>query len=159
MITLPDSQIRVLGPVPELDFFDSQTKDLGQGMTALSFWALSMRHQSRVIGLAFKIRDVISALFGVKKIGGFSGRVPPQVEVGSYIDFFLVEYISDDVLILTERDRHLDVMTCVSMQGSEVTITSSVDVHNWFGHAYMVPVGIAHRWIVRSILNRVAKNL
>ncbi|MEL7521783.1 MAG: DUF2867 domain-containing protein [Cyanobacteria bacterium J06553_1] len=58
-------------------------------------------------------------------------------------------------MVLTERDRHLDVMTCISINGPTVSITSSVLIHNWFGHAYMIPVGIAHRWIVRRMLRRL----
>jgi len=62
-------------------------------------------------------------------------------------------------LVLTERDKHLDVMTCIATQGPLVTITSSVKVHNWFGRAYMVPVGLAHRRIVRGLLRRVSRSV
>ncbi|WP_368733762.1 DUF2867 domain-containing protein, partial [Glutamicibacter soli] len=84
----------------------------------------------------------------MKKIGGFSAVPRSSIQVGEHLDFFLVEHVAPDILVLTERDRHLDVMTCISTLGNSVTITSSVVTHNAFGRAYMVPVGPAHRLIV-----------
>lgn len=96
-------------------------------------------------------------MFGVKRIGGFSGQQTLTVKVGDYLDFFLVEHVDDECLALTERDRHLDVMTCLSIQGDTLSVTSSVCTHNLFGRAYMIPVGIAHPWIVRGMLKRWRK--
>lgn len=118
-----------------------------------------MSRPSWILKVAFRIRDVISSKFGVKKIGGFSTAAPTAVAVGDKLDFFLVEYVSDDVLTLSERDRHLDVLTCISTQGKTLTITSSVQTHNTFGRAYMLPVGPAHKWIVRSFLRRIKKHV
>ena len=63
---------------------------------------------------AFRIRDAVSSAFGVKRIGGFSGKPIEFVSVGQHLDFFLVEHADDECLVLTQRDRHLDVMTCIS---------------------------------------------
>ena len=71
------------------------------------------------------------------------------------LDFFLVEHVSDDVLSLSERDTHLDVLTCISVSGHELTITSSVQIHNTFGRLYMLPVAPAHKLIVRSFPRRL----
>lgn len=108
-----------------------------------------------LMSLAFKIRDAVSARFGVKRIGGFSKVRQTSVSVGDKLDFFVLEYVAPNVLVLTERDTHLDVMTCISVNDTEVAITSSVVVHNTFGRLYMIPVGIAHRVIVRSTLKRL----
>lgn len=152
---MPDSNIRILQPVPELNYFDTQSVQLGRKPSPLEAWNAAMDHPQPLLKLAFRVRDAISSVFGVKRIGGFSGEQKQAVKVGDHLDFFLVEYAGDDALVLTERDRHLDVMTCISVDGTAVSITSSVRVHNLFGHAYMIPVGIAHRWIVRSSLKRV----
>ncbi len=109
-----------------------------------------------LLDLAFRIRDAVSARFGVRRIGGLGTTPSDGVRVGERLDFFLVEHVAPDLLVLTERDRHLDVMTCISTQGAELTITSSVVTHNLFGRAYMVVVGPAHRLIVRAMLRRLA---
>lgn len=114
-----------------------------------------MRDPQPLLKIAFRIRDTISSAFGVKRIGGFSGEAAASVSVGEHLDFFLVEYVDDACLVLTERDRHLDVMTCISVQARTLSVTSSVCVHNLFGRAYMIPVGIAHRWIVRHMFRRL----
>ncbi len=106
---------------------------------------------------AFKIRDAIAARFGVKRIGGFSNTPVTHVEVGDKLDFFLIEDITPHRLTLTERDTHLDVMTCVTAQDGRVTITSSVLTHNWFGKVYMWPVAPAHKLIVALTLARLKR--
>lgn len=159
MIALDSSPVRVLAPVETLNYYDKQTVSLAKPVSPLLAWNLIMEDPQPLLNVAFKIRDAVSALFGVKSIGGFSGTREDTVSVGDYLDFFLVEYTDDNALVLTERDRHLDVMTCISTQGKELSITSSVKVHNLFGKAYMVPVGIAHRSIVKNMLKRLQAKL
>ncbi len=109
--------------------------------------------------LAFRMRDAISSLFGVKRIGGFSGARQETVHAGEQLDFFLVEHSAPDILVLTERDQHLDVMICLSITDRVFTITSSVVTHNVFGCIYMLPVGLAHKLIVNRDLRRLKRKL
>lgn len=110
------------------------------------------------LALAFRLRDAISARFGVKRIGGFSGAPVPVPKVGDHLDFFLVEAAEPGRLTLTARDRHLEVMICVT-GGTRLTITASVVTHNLFGRAYMLVVGPAHRLIVWIMLRRLVRGL
>lgn len=109
--------------------------------------------------LAFRTRDRISALFGVQRIGGFSGKRLESVQAGDRLDFFVVEHSAPDSLVMTNRDRHLDVMICVSTADRLLTVTASVVTHNAFGRLYMVPVGLAHRLIVGRDLRRLQRRL
>ncbi len=156
MATAP---VHTLRPLPELDYHDSRSILLPVQITALQAWNLMTAEQGPLMRLAFRTRDGISALFGVKRIGGFSGTRREAVQAGDYLDFFRVEYSAPEVLVLTERDRHLDVMTCVSLVDRELTITSSVVTHNTFGRLYMLPVGPAHKLIVNSYLKRLQRKL
>ncbi|WP_341234818.1 DUF2867 domain-containing protein [uncultured Sulfitobacter sp.] len=155
MIVLPNTNIRILGPVPMLYYYDRQDTRIPKKMTALTAWNTIMSDPQPLLKIAFRIRDTVSSIFGVKRIGGFSGKPVDQISVGQNLDFFLVEYVDDECLVLTERDRHLDVMTCISIEGETLSVTSSVCVHNLFGRAYMIPVGVAHRWIVRGMFRRL----
>ncbi len=155
MNVLPDTNIRVLRPISELCYYDKQDTLLPEKMTALAAWNMIMSEPQPLLKIAFQIRDAISSVFGVKRIGGFSGKPANSIEIGQYLDFFLVEYVDDECLVLTERDRHLYVMTCISIKGQLLSVTSSVCVHNLFGRAYMMPVGVADRWIVRSMFKRL----
>lgn len=155
MFTLLDDNVHILAPLDALDYFDRQTVSVARELSPLMAWNLIMEDPQPLLKLAFKLRDIVSTRFGVKSIGGFSGVSQDNVKTGDHLDFFLVEYSDDNVLVLTERDNHLDVMTCVSTSGNTVSITSSVVVHNFFGKAYMLPVGIAHKFIVRNMLRRL----
>ena len=155
MIVQPN--IHILQPLDTLDYYDSRSVLLPVEITPLEAWNLALAGAQPVLRAAFRVRDAVSARFGVKRIGGFSGVPKTSVEVGEHLDFFLVEHAAPDVLVLTERDRHLDVMTCISTQGRELTITSSVVTHNAFGRAYMLPVGPAHKLIVNWMLRRIKR--
>ena len=131
-------------------------------MTPVEAWGRIMADPLPGLALAFRIRDAVSARFGVARIGGFSGApvgahvVAPKV--GDRLDFFLVEGAEPGRLTLTARDRHLDVMICVT-GGRRLGITASVVTHNRFGRAYMWVVGPAHRLIVRVMLRRLLRGL
>lgn len=148
-----------LGPPETLHYFDRRSIALPVSITPLQAWNLIMAEPQPILRAAFWIRDAVSARFGVKRIGGFSQGRRDSVAVGDYLDFFLVERVEPDALVLTERDRHLDVMTCISTSNSSVTVTSSVVTHNLFGRVYMLPVGFAHKLIVQGMLRRLKTRL
>ncbi|MDZ4395913.1 DUF2867 domain-containing protein [Cypionkella sp.] len=148
---------QLIAPRAELTYLDSQSVELPAPITALQAWRLVMAKPLPGLGLAFKLRDAISARFGVARIGGFSGAVGNAPQVGDHLDFFLIEHIDDQTLSLTARDRHLDVMTCITVEGARLAITASVVTHNWFGRLYMLPVAPAHRLIVWAMLRRLRR--
>jgi len=150
--TAPPQKAHLLAPVDQLDFFHSRSCTLSRPVSAFKAWEIIRSEPIPFLRQAFWVRDRISALFGVKPIGGISPARAIIPEKGDRLDFFLVEYISSDVLVLTVRDRHLDVMTCISVDEKTVSVTTSVITHNWFGRAYMLPVAPAHGWIVRRSL-------
>ncbi len=152
-------EIVTLAGRDRLWFYDCARAELPVALGALEAWNLIMSEPQPLMQLAFRIRDAISARFGVRRIGGFSGTRHARVEVGDRLDFFLVERAGPHLLVLTERDRHLDVMTCISTAGKEVAITSSVITHNLYGRIYMLAVGPAHRLIVRNMLRRLRRRL
>lgn len=159
LYTLPNFHIQTLAPPEELSFFDQQSETLSKTITPLEAWGMLLAKPSPILGFAFRVRDAISSQFGVKKIGGFSSDMPKSVSVGDKLDFFLVEHVSENTLSLSERDTHLDVLTCISTHENELTITSSVITHNAFGRIYMLPVSPAHKLIVWSFLRRIKKEL
>lgn len=151
--------MQTLRPLAELEYHDSRSVLLPHPITALMAWSLMTAEPGPFLRLAFGIRDAISSLFGVARIGGFSGQRRDSVQVGDRLDFFVVEHAAPDQLVLTNRDRHLDVMICLSTADRLLTVTASVVTHNAFGRVYMVPVGLAHRLIVRRDLGRLRHRL
>jgi hypothetical protein len=148
----------LIAPRQKVDFFHEGAVDLPRALTPVQAWGRIMADPLPGMALAFRIRDAISARFGVQKIGGFSGAEVTAPKVGDHLDFFLVEGVEPDRLTLTARDRHLDVMICV-IGGRRLSVTASVVTHNLFGRAYMLVVGPAHRLIVWAMLRRLLRRL
>ncbi|WP_323783257.1 DUF2867 domain-containing protein [Leisingera sp.] len=153
------ARIQILAPAKELDFLDTQSIVLPVPVTPLAAWNIMHARPPPGMNLAVRLRDAISACFGVKGIGAISRTPKAAVKTGDKLDFFLVEALSDEVLTLTVRDRHLDVMTCVSSNSGVLSVTSSVKTHNLFGRVYMIPVRPAHRLIVARTLKRLQQEL
>lgn len=143
----------------ELDYYHVRSVQLPVHISPLDAWNIITADSGLLMRTAFQIRDAISAKFGVKRIGGFTGAERKDVHVGDHLDFFLVEHSDPQMLILTERDRHLDVMICISIADRLLTITSSVVTHNLYGRIYMVPVGVAHKVIVGSYVKALKRKL
>jgi hypothetical protein len=151
------SPAHTLSALPDLDYYHSRSVLLPVEITTLDAWNFMRAKPGRRMRLAFRTRDSISSLFGVERIGGFSGARRETVQAGEKLDFFLVEHSAPDLLVLSVRDRHLDVMICLSITDRVFTITSSVVTHNVFGRLYMLPVGLVHKLLVNRDLERLKR--
>lgn len=155
------SAARLLAPAERCDFLDIARATLPGTWSALDLWNGMMARPVPGLGLAFRLRDAISTCFGVQRIGGFSGERHEMVVAGEPLDFFMVEGATPERLLLSARDRHLDVLICVTASpvagATEAAITSSVVTHNLFGRVYMLPVQPVHRVLVRWMLSRLAE--
>ena len=76
------AQVELVAPRADLNFFDQQSVVVSTPMTPLEAWTRIMAEPLPFMATAFKLRDAISAQFGVKRIGGFSGKAPGFVQVG-----------------------------------------------------------------------------
>lgn len=140
----------------DLDFLHADSVPLMAPLTALQVYCAMTSHVPGWLAKAFRIRDIISRRFNVADIHGFSPRDPEHLPaVGERLDFFTVEAISDQQLVLTSRDTHLAVMVCMDVEGQRLNVTTSVKCFNTFGRLYMVPVGRVHGLIVRRMLGNL----
>lgn len=154
---------RLIADRRELDFFHSATITTDAVQTAFDAYCVMTADIPLLLRLAFWLRDWVSAAFGVKKIGGFEKQRPVIApKVGEMLDFFSVEEVSPDRLVLTSRDRHLAVMVCLDLRSRGNTnfskclrVTASVVTNNRFGRLYMLPVAPAHRLIVSWMLEKL----
>ena len=131
MATLPPNA-ELLAPRDRLNYFDAQSRALPQDMTALQAWNALMARPLPLMGLAFKIRDKISSLFGVKQIGGFTGDRKDTVQTGDHLDFFLV----DDAFRMGEYIQAGDAKGTV-----EKISVRSIQLRHHNGPVYTVPFG------------------
>ncbi|MDR2314918.1 MAG: DUF2867 domain-containing protein [Pseudomonas sp.] len=140
----------------DLDFLHSDSIQLTAPMTALQAYCAMTSDVPGWLAKAFRIRDFISRRFNVADIHGFASQDPAHVPaVGERLDFFTVEAISEQQLVLTSRDTHLAVMVCMDVWERHMSVTTSVRCFNAFGRLYMLPVGLAHGPIVKRMLRNI----
>ncbi len=157
----------VPAPIPPLadlvadppDWVAVDIRPLPRPMTAYQAWRALLTRPLPGVALAMRLRDRVAGWFGLDRLNSrldpSLGRWPADPQPGDRLDFFTIERISPEVLTLAARDRHLDTITCITTTDGRLSVTSSVITHNWLGRAYMLPVGPAHRLIVRLMLARL----
>ena len=149
----------LIGPVSDVHYIDVRSLDLPRAFTPLEIWDRMMATGMPGLKLAFWLRDRLAGLAGIRSIGGLTTERPATPKPGDMLDFFTIERIDDEELVLTVRDHHLDVMISVLTGNRRLTITASVHNRNWLGRLYMIPVAPAHRMIVILMNRRLARQL
>jgi len=100
------------------------------------------------------LRNMLMAPLGLRTSG--AGLVPPRDMIG----LFPVVSETPDRLIAGFNDKHLDfrVVVDVTAPGGvrQVTATTLVKTHNWFGRTYLAIIMPFHRLIVPALLRQVA---
>lgn len=142
----------------QLDYFDVQTMEISNELSAMDFYVLMTQHQPKWIGYSFSVRDFFCRLFGIKTIQGFTeGGIDREAKKAH---FFQILDEQQDKLTLAIRDKHLDVCICIRLmplneQKNRVHVIASVKEHNILGKIYMVPVAKFHPIVVKSMFKNI----
>jgi hypothetical protein len=103
------------------------------------------------------VRDVMVTPFGVKT----SGEVRASRADNERVDFFPVQWESNDEIVLGEDDRHLDFRLSLirrsSPSGTQLIATTVVHSHNAFGLTYLNVISPFHHLVVRANPARCAQ--
>ena len=100
------------------------------------------------------LRNILVAPFGLKK----SGAKEPAP--GGMIGIFPVISETPERVVAGFNDSHLDFRVVVDVASSgarqNVTWTTLVKTHNWFGRTYLAIILPFHRLILRAMMRQVA---
>jgi len=101
------------------------------------------------------LRNAIAAPFGLKTSG--AGDANTQGMIG----LFPVLSETPERLVAGFNDHHLDFRVVVEVVAAgevrEVTATTLVLTHNWFGRTYLAVIHPFHRLIAKSLLGQVCE--
>jgi hypothetical protein len=107
----------------------------------------------RWIEALVNLRNMIVAPFGLKT----SGKDEPNAR--GMIGLFPVLNETPERLVAGFDDHHLDFRVVVDVApasgGRDVTATTLVLTHNWFGRAYLAAIMPFHRLIAKTLLRQV----
>ncbi len=99
------------------------------------------------------VRNVLVAPFGLKTSG--ASTTTPRDMIG----LFPVVSQTPERLVAGFNDSHLDFRVVVDVTtngaGQQVTATTLVKTHNWFGRTYLAIILPFHRLVVRAMLAQV----
>lgn len=161
----PPANSRILSLIPGSNFHDAWTVQARQPeLSALGQFLKAMTATPTWVGRCMDWRNRMVERLGLKNLGSmnsFDPQKPAQAyQVGDRVGIFTLFEQSFDEVLLGDRDKHLDVV--LSVHRTEpvpghvwVTVTTVVQVHNWLGHLYMLPVKPMHRIIAPAVLRGV----
>jgi hypothetical protein len=113
-----------------------------------------MAQQPRWAEALVNLRNMLVAPLGLKT----SGKGAPAP--GGMIGIFPVLSETPDRLIAGFNDSHLDFRVVVDVTAPDgvrqVTLTTLVKTHNWFGRTYLAVIMPFHRLIAPALLRQVA---
>jgi hypothetical protein len=103
------------------------------------------------------VRDVMVTPFGVKT----SGEVRASKADNERVDFFPVQWESNDEIVLGADDRHLDFRLSLLRRNSraraQLVATTVVRSHNAFGRTYLNVIRPFHHLVIRTSLAHFAR--
>ena len=107
---------------------------------------------------AMDMRNSVVSRLGLKDLGRLSNietsKPAANYQVGDAVGIFSLQHRSDDEVVMSDSDRHLDVRVSLFKARAQQRLVLSTVVHvrNWLGRLYMLPVAPVHRIIVPALL-------
>ena len=112
------------------------------------------------VDFLFKLRNSIVKLLGLKAEMADLRDIKPSCMVGQSYGIFTIFNKSHREVIMGTDDKHLDFRVSLLVDDSEKLIISTVvKFHNTLGRSYFSIVKHFHRFIVPSMIKRMAANL
>jgi len=148
------------------DFFDSYEMPLAHDCrSALEIYLMITAKTPSWVKFLMTTRNCIAAVLGLKNLGHLGdlnqAKASSAYRVGDRVGIFSLLSLSDDVIILGDFDKHLDVKVSVCKLAREgrrfVAVTTVGHIHNLLGRIYMLLVAPIHRLIVPAVLVRAAE--
>ncbi len=146
------------------DFKDAYSAKLSHAaLSPTEIFLAASRAVPRWAEALMAIRNRMVRLVGLKDVGALRvplQKAPQDYSVGDQLGIFLVFAKTEDEIVLGIDDKHLDVRVSILKSPKDAapgyTVSTIVNVRNWLGKLYMLPVSRIHPLIVRAMMGRAA---
>jgi hypothetical protein len=153
-----------------VDSFQGTLDDIENKFTAVDVSKAFFSSGPKWVGKLVALRNKIVSIVGLKtssNIGAGEKHFRDfKCEPGEQIGLFKVFSKTDNEVILGEDDKHLNFRVSLFLEQhtsdvkkKDLTISTTVAFHNWFGRLYFLPVQPFHKLIVPAMLRGIIKEL
>ncbi|MBS0428715.1 MAG: DUF2867 domain-containing protein [Proteobacteria bacterium] len=161
-IPLP-TDVRVAAQYPGAFLADAFAIDLPAGTTqdALVLARFALERQAPWVERLMRLRDALVSLFGLKTAKALRAE---GVTGAPRVGIFRIYETHPDEVVLGEDDLHLNFRLSVRRRPGgagvpqQLTAVTVVHCHNLLGRNYIRVIGPIHKLVVRSALDRAARN-
>ncbi|CAM3702659.1 DUF2867 domain-containing protein [Polaromonas hydrogenivorans] len=166
--TSPPARSRIAELIPGAYFYDAWSVKAGDPkLPALAQFQKALAQTPSWVNTCMSLRNRVVSFVGLKNLGALDNvntfRNASEYQPGERIGIFTLFENTFSEALLGDRDKHLNVTLSVHCtppaQDAEVvvTVTTVVQVNNFLGRLYMLPVVPMHRLIAPTVLKAVAK--
>jgi hypothetical protein len=153
-----------------VDSFQGVLTDVENKFTSVDAGKAFFSNGPKWVGKLFALRNNIVSIFGLKTSGSIINRERQlenfKCEPGEQLGLFKVFARTENEVILGEDDKHLNFRVSLYLEQQtngtikkNLTVTTTVEFNNWFGHLYFLPVRPFHKLIVPTMLKGIIKEL
>lgn len=154
--------------LPGACFHDALTISVDDSSApALAYFLKALLATPIWVDRLMSFRNYVMAKLGFKDLGTLSrldrSKPASTYVTGDHVGIFTLMMNSPGEALLGVKDKHLDVTLSIYKscelddKQAQITVTTVVHTHNWFGRLYMLPVTPMHRIIGPTVLKTIAK--
>ncbi|MBL4739895.1 MAG: DUF2867 domain-containing protein [Sneathiella sp.] len=140
----------------------SQKIALTNNDAPVTLFTKMMQPAPKWVKALMSVRNWVVGFFGLKATSSINTsvqKVPSDLSVGDYVGFFKITNLTENEIVVTANDNHLDASFSLFIEevGDHKTayMISIVQTKRRFGDVYMWVIAPFHRLIVRHSLRRL----
>ena len=158
---LPNQSV-IFADIAQADYHDAYClENMSTVLNALDLYILMVNHTPSWINALLSLRNICVKPVGLKDVGNLGDlattSTTTKYQVGDRLDLFHIDKLTDDEVILTLNDSHLDITISVLKsnlsQTSNVYVATAVRYNNLIGRLYMQTIKPFHKMVVQRLLN------
>lgn len=162
------NESKIANEVILADFNDSyKISSVEYHMSPLEIYLLMVNNTPIWINFLLSLRNKIVRLLGLNDVGNLGGidhlaYVKSEDLVGAKLDFFVIESLDQNEMILILKDKHLDIKISIfkyeNVSSTDVIVSTIVNFHNYVGKIYMFIIAPFHRMVVKRLMKNIIFN-
>lgn len=126
---------------------------------------ISLSYMPFFVRILLKIRDLLVFPFGLKTGDAHSLPALLYFEKGSVLVYFHVLKRSEEIIVLEEKDKHLNFRVLLRVDKDEIAgeicfrMSTIIHFNNIWGQLYFMPVKPFHQIIMRAAFKKLLKQV